>query len=270
MNLIILFLFVLYSVTFCCSADKGDYRQVQACGVQYLKEKGKLNESIETEIPASPRCILLVPFVLQVEKSFHKDEFATSFLPKVAECLTDKYDKAGGSDYSIKAMVLGSLVSRYRNTVIEESKLLETEMKDMSDSIYDQCAADKNNITTIHNETIHQYEYCMAKYAIDNQLLELKDVNINPNRINTESVNCTNIIDAERREAENDYRDRMSAIESDHDSLDCAMNEFRRYNMFGWRVALKVLVFLISGPKPEVSKVGEKVNDFLSVPSSGC
>lgn len=245
----------------------------KACAVQYLKQKGILNESIQSSVPPSQRCRLLVPFAQHVVRFIQKDS-AIKYFSNEAECMMDEYDKREVFDY-----VTVFSVKRYSSlfTDKEEIKESEDQRQDVWKSIRIQCGVVcRNNAPTNNTIELHQYEYCNVKYAIDNQLLpEFKNAEISPNHTDLGSVDCTNIIDAERKEAENDYNNRMSAIETDQESLDCAMNEFRQC-MYDWRAALKALTFIdsdfenLATKDAATSRLYKNIEDYLSNSTSVC
>lgn len=257
--------------TLCCYAGESYYPEIEACAVQYLKQKGKLDESIQSTIPPSSRCQLLVPFVLQLQKSIIKDIISRDYSPNETVCLIDQYDKTEAFDLIAKKALIK------HSSLFDDSAQTEdisNQYAHVTKAAKVLCVTDESD-TTVFNQTLeaHQHQYCMAKYAIDKQLSELINVDINPNHIDPDSVNCDNIVKAELREAENEYSSKVSTIEADHGSSKCAMYEFRRGNMFGWRVALKVLYFFNISDKiitAESNRVYRKVEDFLSMSSTVC
>lgn len=111
-----------------------------------------------------------------------------------------------------------------------------------------KCFADESR-KEIFNQILedYQHKYCMAKYAINNQLLELNNVEI---RITLtlegwkRQLYQHHIINVERSKTEKEHTDKLYqlyATETGTNSLDCVMNEFRSANMFDWKVALTIL-----------------------------
>lgn len=267
-----LFCVVLYATIY-CSAGESDYPLGEvlgeACAVQYLKEKGKLNESLQSTIPPSPRCRLVVPYVAQFTTSFFQDEIAKEYPQNVAECLINELDKSEPFDSYLKADLIECSSLFNSSEKITQLKEANDQVQDVLKEIKVKCGTVGSN-TTNYNNTLddYQYDYCMVKYAIDHQLVELENIEINPHLIDTDSVNCTNIVNIERSKTEKKYSDKMSATETDQKSLDCAMNEFRNVNMFDWKVASGLIKRLdIQGQTYRISK---KIEEFLSVSTSAC
>lgn len=106
-----------------------------------------------------------------------------------------------------------------------------------------------------------QLTYCLLQYALDKQLFKLKDVygGVNPNDIDTESVNCTSIVAVERSKSETQFKYKV-------DGSDCAMNEFRSGNLFDWKVAMTTF----EGVQSTFLTVDKMVEEFLTIRRTEC
>lgn len=95
----------------------------------------------------------------------------------------------------------------------------------------------------IRNESceVVEYEYCLAKYAVDNKVLELDGVEMNPQHIDSESVDCENIIEVDKRKSEKDLVDKASSTVTGERAISCLVNKYRDSNIYDWNVALKVV-----------------------------
>lgn len=257
----ILFGCVVFCATLYCSAIENYNLEIESCVVQYLKQKGKLNESLQSTIPPTSRCRLLVPTYVQNAKSVYRNHIADTFPANVAECLAHELDNAENFDYYLKwdLIELSSLFGDSEKiSQLQETRKLLKDVRREADA---QCG----KRFEIFNKTLE--EYCMAKYTIDNQLLELNNVDINPYEIDTGSVNCDNIVDTERRKYEKEYSDEISATETGRRLLDCIMKEYRNGNMAGCKIALKILHFSgmsIQVQKGEVNRINKKIEGFIS------
>lgn len=269
---IVLFCVVIYATIY-CSTGESDYPLGEvlgeACTVQYLKERGRLTESLESTVPPPSRCRLVIPFVVQFTTLFFQDGIAKDYPRNVADCLINELDKNEPFDYYLKADLIkwSSLFSSSeKSTQLKEAN---NQLDEVLKEITVKCKADESH-TKIFNETWedYQHDYCVAKYAIDNQLVELKKVDINPHHIDTNSFNCTKIVNIERSKTEKQYSDKMSATENGQRSLDCVINEFRNGNMFDWKVASTLIRKLeIRG---QTYKISKKIEEFLSASTSAC
>lgn len=257
-----------------CNAEQNLVRDGQACVVQYLKGKGKLTESFPSTGSPSSLCRLVIPASVQIVNGNVKYQVGKEF-PNEVDCLTAEFENKDGVDYLLQLDLIrsSSLSASAKNTQLENTK---SQFKDMLEEIAVQCHVDDKNFVKLFNEALgiknetleaHQNEYCMAKYVfVDNQLLEVNNVDINPHRIETNSVNCEYLIDIERSNAEKELSDKLSATETGQSSLNCVVNAFRSGNMFNYRVALKVLgtLDITSQEKErETNKISKKISEFV-------
>jgi len=259
---------VVFNANLFCFANGTEYPfgQVlgQACAVQYLQEKGKLNDSLQSIVPPPSRCRLVIPLVLQATKSFFREEILRTFPLDVANCLIIGLDSDEAFDYSLKSDIIETSSLFSGSEKIAEIKEAD-KFTDVVRKIKAKCGVDESN-ANIFNETLedHQHNYCLVEYALDNQLLELNNTDINPHHIDTESINCTNIVNAERIKTEKEYSDKLSG----HGSEDCVVNEFRSGKMFDWKVAL--FIFKRLDITNQTYRVSNKVDEFLSLSTSAC
>lgn len=269
-----LLFYVIFWATL-CYAEQNLVRDGHACVVQYLKQNSKLSESFPS--PGSPpsQCRLVIPATVQGINTNVK-YLVTNEFPNEVDCLTNEFENKEGADYLLKLDLIQSstlLNDSAKTTQIEDTR---SEFKDMLEKIAVQCFVDENNFVKIFNELLgiknetleaYQNQYCLAKYAfVDHQLFELNNVDINPHHIDTNSVNCENLLAIERSNAEKELKDRLSATETGQRSLDCIVNAFRSGNMFDSRVALKVLSTLditSQEKERETNKISQKLSEFI-------
>lgn len=173
-----------------------------------------------------------------------------------------------------------SLVLSFTNVFLSfqsnnEIKLLSTanraELKQDLETVTLQCSMDDKNlekifnkILDIRNETLEalQYEYCTKKYCVDNRILEL-DYELNPNNIATADVNCTYIIDTDRKQAENEFVRRYDINDMKIEATACTMEAYNRNEkLYGFNVAFKLLRHELNARRTkeaDVIRVAEKL-----------
>lgn len=255
---ILFYLVLLSGANIQCFAELiDDCPLAKACYVHYLHGKGKLDEPLPSTVQSPSRCRFAIAFF----SSVFADYLVEPFAPEAADCLKNQTEIGEFLDYGLKHHLYDSYLSddTDRFTVMEETirNLLDLEIQIRLKCNINETGADKN--PTLED---HQLKYCMVKYAMDNQLLELSDdFDVNPHRIDTETVNCTDIITSERNKAETKFRDQTSGG-------DCAINEFRNGAIFDWKVAKFVLkgFYLPS----ENHRIERKIEEYLGQPSSEC
>lgn len=157
-----------------------------------------------------------------------------------------------------------------RKTQLDETR---NELKQNLEQIATQCHTDDKNFISIFNvhlgiknETLEvlRYEYCTAKYIADNKFLEMGNVEINPHHIDTESVNCDNVIDMDRSKEENGLSDKLPAQEKE-----CIMNAYKNDKIYELIIALKVannLEFSRESRNLEINRISQKMTVFAFTP----
>ncbi len=263
---LLLFCVQLFPATLCSADDELDYRnEYEACIVRYLKVKGKLNETFELKVPPSSSCPVVAKgphyFSTFDEPPTVYDENSDNYLqsliktqiviefPNIALCFINEFDKKEAIDYFMKIHMI------LRSDSVNDAQLNETrnDFKNVLKEISAQCVPDETNFIKIFsyvlglkNDTLedHQQEYCLAKYLVDNKLLEMKYRDINPHLIDSESVNCDHIIAVERSKIEKEFRDKLSEISSDQSALDSVMIDFNSHRGFDWLIAFRFLNYL--------------------------
>lgn len=195
----------------------------------------------------------------------------------MVDCLSNEVDESPFVDNLIKFRLFKSsnLFSDSEKTA-QSKELDDYHMNNLMKGILVKCEVDDHK-KNILNETLEEYQhkYCMAKYAIDNQLLELNINNLNNTHdFDTGSLNCTNIINVERRKTEKEYIDQLSTTETDQKSLECAaIDVFRNGNMFDWKVAIKALIFLHKEGQEmdaDINRIAKWIEEYLAMSTSLC
>lgn len=259
--------FVIYSV------KASSQREREACLVQYLKTKGKLSADFQSAEPAPSGCDFVTPFTMQVIRG---TVFATieKEMPNAALCLTKQLDNEEAFDYLVKINILSasrSLNESDRQTQVEATR---NQFKENLEKIATHCETDDKKFINIFMDTLGikndslavlQYEYCLAKYAVDNKVVELGDVEINPRHIDLDSVDCEQIIEADRSKSEKYFIDKNAETFKGEESMNCAVNAYRNDKIYDWRVAFKVITtldFSVETKTVETIKITDKMVTF--------
>lgn len=236
-----------------CFTDETTIRG-EACLVEYLKAVGKLNSDFQSTAPPSPLvCHYAAPLAMKMVKSIILDDLKTE-IPNESVCLTRDIEVQRAVENVIKIALIENskfLIDTEKQTQVSEAR---KEFKAVLVEVaVHYCEADQKQFINIFrdvfgekNETTEasQYEYCLAKYAVENNYLELGNVDLNPHKIDAESVNCDNIVADERGKAEREIRNIISVLQGSNGSMDCVLNAYRSSNAFGWQVTVKVLDYL--------------------------
>lgn len=257
-----------------CYVQLNNQQEEEACLVQYLQAKEKLSTDFLSDLPASSQCRLITPLQMQIMRITAADFIKKDEPNVVADCLTKEFNDKEAIDYVVKICVLDasrSLSESERRTQLETTRYEFTqELKNIANF----CQTDDNKFIKIFNDNLGfknnslevvQYEYCLAKYAVDNKVLELANVEMNPQQIHKDSVNCDHIIAADKRKSEKDLTDKTSITLKGQRSRNCVIDSYRSFKMYDWTVALKVLNnldFSRETKKVEANRIIEKIAEF--------
>lgn len=267
---------VVLSMVMCaalCSVESNNLQEGEACLVQYLQAKEKLSKNFETDLPASSQCRLVTPFTMQIIR-ITADELIKKDAPNAADCLTKEFGDKEAIDYVVKISVIDasrSLSESERATQLETTR---NEFKQELEKIASHCHTDDKNFIKLFSDNlgmkngslaVAQYEYCLAKYAVDHKVLELGNVEMNPQQIDEDGVDCDHIIDLDKRKNEKMLTDKASATSQGSGSTSCVIDSYRSLKIYDWAVALKVinnLDFSRETKKVEANRITEKIATF--------
>ncbi len=255
------------------SVEANNVQEGEACLVQYLQNKEKLSSEFRSAVPPTSRCRLIIPLTLRVLKSSIESEIKTK-VPNAADCLTEEFDNKWAIDHLIKIDVVdksGLLTETERETQLQETR---NEFKNDLKKIASQCVADDTPFIEIFNEqlgikneslTMAQYDYCLAMYVSDKNVLDLGMVDINPHRIDTDSVDCNEIIDVDKSKSEKDLIEKTTATVTSQSAVMCIRDSYRSDTVYDYSAALKVvnkLNFTRHTKEVEVNRISQKVGEF--------
>lgn len=105
-----------------------------------------------------------------------------------------------------------------------------------------------------------EHNYCFAKYAADNELLPLENIELNPNRISTINIDCGGIIKEERERFEKEL---VKTINASPSEIKCISEEYRNKNIFDAQISSLVLTYL-DFPKEIKEAATAKLKDKLT------
>ncbi|KAG4070378.1 hypothetical protein HA402_006520 [Bradysia odoriphaga] len=273
---LIIYCVVTSSVIYSVQSDSQQDRD--ACLVQYLQRKGKLSADIKSAEPAPSSCDFVTPFTIGVIKSAVFNTIEKEIPLNVARCLIQQLDDNDNEafDYVVKINVLAasrSLNESERQTQVEATRNL---FKEDLEKIAVHCETDAQKFISIFKDSLGirndslavlQYEYCLAKYAVDAGVVVLGDVEINPQHIDLSSVECEQIIEADRSRSEKYFIDKNALTFEGEESMNCAVNAYRNNKIYDWTVAFKVLKnlsFSLEQKEEESNKIKAKMQKFAS------
>lgn len=222
--------------------------ETEACFVQYLKWKGKLEGNFQSVIDPPEYCVAKLSGMLQSLRTFIDNEIKKE-MPDEAECLFGSIDDRECLDHFMMIYVLRLNLFLSEDEIKILLATSRAELKQDLETVARQCKVDDKDFVQIfnknlgiRNETLEalQYDYCLTKYCVDNKILELH-YELNPNNIATADVNCTFIIDADRNQAEKEFADEYITTPEWIEAKACIMEVYRNEKRYEFFAAIKVL-----------------------------
>lgn len=178
----------------------------------------------------------------------------TETLPDDAVCLIKEFKNQEISDVLVKLRIIKKSKLSDDEIRIETNQTSE-ELKNDLTIVAFKCETDQHKFLEIFKEyfgiksprkvtlSALEHYYCFAKYASDNDVLPLKNVDLNPYGIVTEDINCDAIISEERAVQEEKLR---------------VVEEFRSKKLYDADIGAEVFKYL-DFPKDIEEKGKEKL-----------
>lgn len=239
---------VISSILCCTFAENAldSYRNYE-CVMQYLKEKGKFDGKFETEIPAST-CSFIVSLKMGLVNESYSGTIKEKF-PNDFHCLISEMDKRSTYDSVLKAYTI-HYAPATEVALREHLNETRSELQERLEEVASECKADNETfilifsaILGIVDDTVKtiQLNYCSAKYVAEHKLLNvaLDGYDLNPDRIDTKSINCTEIIENKRNEFEKEFVDLEAS--KGRTLAECVRHAYEKGRFFDYSIALEVL-----------------------------
>ncbi len=248
--------------------------EIEACLVQHLRGKGKLSSEFPTAIEPSENCVARVSGVLESLRSFI-DNAIKEELSHESECLLRAIENRETIVHFTMIFVLRLNKLMNENDLDTQLNTTRMQLKEDLEAIAAECQVDEIKFVKlfhknlgIRNETLAvlEYEYCITKYCIDHEFLELGNYIMNPNNISTDNINCTYIIDMDRNRAEQEFADEYITTTEAKEAQECILQLYRTEQQYEWYIALKVLSNEVNARRTKESDV-IKATEKLTNPS---
>lgn len=244
-----------------CSADAGDFRSGEACLVQYLREKGKLNASIQSLQQPIDLCkSAITPLGVRNAEITAKYQFE-AYAPNQVDCLISEFKDREAADYLLKIRVF--LLNEYLNKTEKDAEFeaVRNEFKNELKQMAASCGADSEKVIEsfkehlgIKNEIDYQIEYCLANYFVDQKILLLDNVPMNPHQVDATTLDCDKIVEEERSKDEKvtKYTVKEAGSNISESQMDCIVKSYWNVKAFEYGVALKFVTNLdVHSPERE-------------------
>lgn len=254
---------ILISILFTPVLTSQFVDEIEACLVQHLKGQGKLSSDFQSVIEPAENCVDRMSTLMESLRSSIENEINKD-MSYESNCLLGGMDNRNTIVHFAMIFVLRLNKLMNENDLDIQLKKTRTQLRQDLESIATECKVDDTNFVKlfhknlgIRNETLDvlEYEYCITKYCVDNQFLELGNYVMNPNNITTDNINCTSIVDIDRKKAEQEFADEHITTTEAEEAKVCIMQLYRTEQQYEWFIALKVLSNEVNARRTKESDV---------------
>jgi hypothetical protein len=250
MQIFFLFIYllpILFALATSSNLDVGN-----SCIINYLKEKNKLSEDFPS--PRTPdliKCRLVMPLILKNLNIALKTKMKEREDIQV-DCIMRHLNNSNALDFMLMREIVpmsrdldnSEIMQKTRNaTKILRKILVNSARKCESDITYGGLFDDILGIQNLSLPLL-QHNYCYTRYAIENKLIEVKHVNMNPRRISIKDVNCEEIIQLNQVARERQLLEKLNKRDISKEQIQCIMDKYRSERAFDSNVALEVIDLL--------------------------
>jgi hypothetical protein len=219
---------------------------VDACMIKFVMDKGLLSKDFP--YAGTPRtCSLVQPVISAME-----DKYYSSFDGKEsikADCVKQELK----NNSFIYLLLKKEMVEKSKLLSREEiNRMLDENKKNMKKVLNDAAEACHSNPTwegifdeyldiTNKSKSVAEKNYCSLKASIDHKFVDIGDININPQNIDTSKVDCNKIIEDSKADFYEQLRDENTQMGYENDKVDCIINSFKNSQFFEISLALNAL-----------------------------
>lgn len=270
-------LFAIFLVSVLLEAAGGHMKKEpdnlsQDCIVRFLQIKGKLEGSFQSSPAPGDLCRVLLPLIY----ANHSEKLVLKLWETKsvkAQCVFETLKNSQFIDLELKLEIYSHSKHLTRNerrkrmyeVMINQRKLLVEAAR--------ICRSDKSygglfdEILGINSSLVlHQENYCLLKYVVDNRFIDIPDITTNPLNINTMNFDCRTIIETKKRENERKLLEAFQINKYSNEAIECLLERYKHENIFGWNTAknlltkIEIVVSLRVAEDMRISKILSEFN----------
>lgn len=225
-----------------------------ACLVEYFKENGKLDQSYPTPPGYDQRiCAFIMTFTIAVVQTLYVEKLTEE--DKV-ECIKEQWTKRDLVEY----MIVQGLLEDATHIKLEEQKtqinaartkqrkiMKQTARKCQSDLRYGG-AFDEILGLDISSPAALEAHFCFTKYVTENGFIDLKNINGNPQHIETANIDCEVIINDQKTKLRSQFEEKLKKNKASTSKRNCVLGLFDTQKAFELELTTKVLALIKISP----------------------
>lgn len=269
-KLIFILIAIIQAAASLSNLDEGN-----SCIIQYLKNKKKLHGDFPSPSqPDSSKCRIVMPLILKTFENALRTRLAEKPDIKV-DCVMNHFKNSSMMDYMLMREVIPMSRDLENSEVTQRMRNSTKVLRKILISVAKKCEIDQNygglfdEILGLQNLTmpVLEHNFCFTKYAIENELIEVKHINLNPRRIPTLNLDCEEMIDKNQIMRERLLLEKLNRRNLSHEHIQCIMDKYRSEKAFASNVALEVIDILNISYEEKRSnreKVAAQLEKFLT------
>lgn len=242
---------LVLSIFFALHIDATTLDEGNSCIVHYLKNQKKLSAEFPSPIqPDLVKCKIVMALILKNFESALKTKLSDKSEEKInVMCIMEHFKNTSAMDYMLMREVIPMSRSLENSEITQKTRNATKVLRKILLSGAKKCASDQSygglfdDILGFQNLSLHvlQHNYCYTKYAIDNNLIEVKHFNMNPRRISTTDLDCEEMIDVNQVARERHLLERLNDRRYTKERVQCIMDKYRSEKAFDSNLALEVI-----------------------------
>jgi hypothetical protein len=159
-----------------------------ACIIQHLKNRKKLSQDFPYDTqPDSVKCRLVMPLILKhLEDALHQKLSENEDIK--VDCIMSHLKNVSALDYMLMREIIPMSRSLENSEITQKTRNTTKILRRILINGANKCGSDRSysglfdDILGLQNMSLAvlQHNYCFTKYAIENKLIEVKHINLNP------------------------------------------------------------------------------------------
>lgn len=247
MKLVIFLVIFFESVTGLSNLDEGN-----SCIIQYLKNKKQLDANFPSPSSSdSAKCRLVMPLLLRTFGNALRTRLSEK--PDIdVDCVMNNFKNSSAMDFMLMREVIPLSKDLENTETTQRMRNATKTLRKILISVAKRCEIDQtygglfDEILGLQNLSIPvlEHNYCFTKYALDNELIEVKHINLNPRRISLTNLDCEEMIERNQIMREKQLLNKLNQRKLSHEHIQCIMNRYRSEKAFASNIALEVIDIL--------------------------
>lgn len=220
-----------------------------ACVVQYLKDKGRLEDDFPA--PASievAKCRLVMPIIIKAFEGALCAKLTEKESIK-ADCVMKEIKHGGALEFMLMQEVVVMTAGLDEDDSRQKLEDIKENLRLIFESAAKICDSDPtyaglfDDVLEIKNESmaVLRQNYCFTKFVIESKLIDVTDVDVNPKKIVTSNIDCTALIKSNRIERERKLLDTLKSKNLSREQTQCIRDKFQIERAFDSNLALEVI-----------------------------